>query len=259
MENGSDRIAQEETYQQIKDKNPIPDCNTAANLYINKTKEPIDNLRNQWNISKGDFPIFTSDYTLYWWDYQSGYDLVLAELGWNNSAAQEIGLVRGAANLQDKNWGTIITWTYTQPPYLTSGDEMYNQMRLSYECGAQYIIVFNYNATDINYPYGTLQDEHFQVLQRFWNEVVQNPNVKHGGIKAEAALVLPKNFGWGMRNPTDTIWGLWNTNSTSDQIWTQLQSKLAQYGSKLDIVYDDPAYPVAGKYGQIYFWNQTSK
>lgn len=256
-ENGSDYIAQLETYQQAKSKNPIPDCDTAANLYINKTKEPIDNLRNQWNISKGDFPIFTSDYSLYWWDYKSGYDMVLAELGWNNTVAQEIGLVRGAANLQGKSWGTIITWTYTQQPYLTSGDEMYDQMRLSYESGAEYVVVFNY-AEDMNGAHGTLQDDHFQALERFWNDVVENPNVKHGGVTAEAALVLPKDYGWGMRNPQDTIWGLWQANSTSMQIWNQLQSKLTQYGSKLDIVYDDKAYPLTGKYSKIYYWNQTS-
>jgi hypothetical protein len=257
MENGSDRIAQEKTYQQVKSKNPIPDCNTAANLYINKTKEPIDNLRNQWNISRGDFPIFTSDYSLYWWNYKSGYDMVLAQLGWNNTVGQEIGLVRGAANLQNKSWGTIITWKYTQPPYLTSGVEMYEQMLTSYECGAKYVVVFNY-ADGMDGPYGILQDEHFQALQRFWNEIVQNSSVVHGGIKAEAVLVLPKEYGWGMRNPTDKIWGIWNPNSTSQQFWTQLQSKLAQYGSKLDIVYDDTTYPVAGKYSYTYYWNQTS-
>lgn len=257
MENGSDCIAQVETYQQVKNKNPIPDCNTAANLYVNKTREPIENLRSRYNLSKSSFPIFTADYGLYWWDYQSSYDMVLAELGWNNTVAQEIGLVRGAANLQDKRWGTIITWKYTQPPYLTSGEEMLEQMKTSYECGAEYVVVFNY-AEDMVGPYGTLQEEHFQALERFWNEVVQNPNVIHGGVKAEAALVLPKNYGWGMRNPNDIIWGLWNANSTSQQIWAQLQTRLEQYGTKLDIVYEDTVYPVAGKYANVYYWNQTS-
>jgi hypothetical protein len=165
--------------------------------------------------------------------------------------------VRGAANLQDKDWETIITWTYTQPPYLTSGDEVYNQMQLSYERGAKYVVVFNYaeNMTD---SYGTLQPEHFQAHQRFWNEVVQNSSVVHGGIKAEAVLVLPKDDGWGTRNQNDTIWGLWKADGSSQQVWNQLQNKLTEYGSKLDIAYDDPAYPVVGKYCQIYYWNQTS-
>lgn len=144
MENGSERIAQEETFQQVKSKNPIPDCNSAATLFINKTKEPIDNLRNQWNIGRGDFSIFTSDYGLYWWDYMSGYDMVLAQLGWNNSVAQEIALVRGAAGLQGKSWGVILTWKYTQAPYLADGNEIFNQMKTCYENGAQYVILFSY-------------------------------------------------------------------------------------------------------------------
>jgi hypothetical protein len=43
----------------------------------------------------------------------------------------EIGLVRGAVNLQDKDWGTIITWKYNQSPYLLNGEELYDQMRFS--------------------------------------------------------------------------------------------------------------------------------
>jgi hypothetical protein len=256
-ENGTDRIAQEETYEQILSKNPISNFDKAAETFTSRTQERIENLSNQWHLSNRSFPIFTADYGLYWWDYQSGYDLVLAELGWNNTVAQEIGLVRGAANLQGKSWGTIITWKYMQAPYLTSGEEMFEQMRTSYECGAEYVVVFNY-AEDMVGPYGTLQEEHFQALERFWNEVVQNPNIIQGGVKAEAALVLPKNYGWGMRNPNDIIWGLWSTNSTSEQIWTQLQNKIAQYGTRLDIVYEDPAYPVAGRYSNIYYWNQTA-
>jgi hypothetical protein len=51
---------------------------------------------------------------------------------------------------------------------------------------------------------------------------------------------------------------LWKPDGTSQQIWTQLQIKLEQYGSKLDIVYNDTAYPVTGKYSQIYYWNQSA-
>ncbi len=133
---------------------------------------------------------------------------------------------------------------------------MFDQMKASYEAGAEYVVVFNY-AEDMKSPYGTLQEEHFQALEGFWNDVVQNNSVVHGGIKAEAALVLPADYGWGMRKPDDTIWGLWKADGVSQQIWTQLQDKLDRYGQKLDIVYDDPAYPVSGKYGQVYYWNQT--
>jgi hypothetical protein len=250
-ENGSDIISKAEPYSAVLDKNPIKNCEVAAKTYVNYTYSTLEWLNNQ------SITVLTSDYSLFWWDYLSGYDVVLAQLGWNNTVAQEIGLVRGAANLQGKDWGAMITWKYTEDPYLASGDEIYSQMRTAYECGAEYVVVFNY-AENMTGPYGILKPEHFDALERFWNDVVQNPKVVHGGIKAEAALVLPRNYGWGMRRPDDTVWGLWKANSTSQQIWTQLQSALAAHGSRLDIVYDDPAYPVAGKYPQILYWNQTS-
>ena len=256
-QNGSERIAQEPTYQQMQTYNPVPNVDVATNLFLNKTSSPLDGFSNYWNLSNRSFPIFTSDYVLYWWDYKAGYDMVLAQLGWNNTVNQEIGLARGAANLQNKSWGTIITWKYMQEPYLPSGNEMFEQLRASYEAGAKYAIIFNY-AENMTGPYGTMQDEHFQALERFWLDIVKNPFTQQGSTKADAVLVLPKDFGWGMRNPDDKIWGIWNANSTCQQIWTVLQGKLSTYGAKLDIVYDDPAYPVAGKYNNIYYWNQTS-
>ena len=81
---------------------------------------------------------------MYWFDYQAGYDTVLAQLGWSNNPTQEIALVRGAANMQNKDWGTMITWKTNDYPSLPSGAEMYDNMRLSYESGAQYVVVFNY-------------------------------------------------------------------------------------------------------------------
>lgn len=256
-QNGSERIAQEETYQQMQTYNPVPNVDVATDLFINKTSSPLDGFSNYWNLSNRSFPIFTSDYALYWWDYKAGYDMVLAQLGWNNTVNQEIGLVRGAANLQNKSWGTIITWKYSHPPYLPSGNEMFEQLRASYEAGAKYAIVFNY-AKDMNGTYGTLQPEHFEALERFWHNIVKNPFTQQGSSKAEATLVLPKDLGWGMRTPNDHIWGIWNANSTCQQIWTILQEKLSTYGAKLDIVYEDTAHPIAGKYNHIYYWNQTS-
>ncbi|MGD6934257.1 MAG: hypothetical protein ACQCN5_08630 [Candidatus Bathyarchaeia archaeon] len=243
------------TYEELWNARPLQTVNETSNSYIDQCNTLISRAKDRSsNFTFNNF--LTADYALYWFDYKGGYDTVLAELGWNNTVAQEIGLVRGAANLQGKDWGTIITWKYTHAPYLTDGDEMFEQMKTSYEAGAQYVVIFNY-AEDMSGPYGTLKEEHFEALEHFWNDVVQNPSVTHGGIKAEAALVLPYNYGWGMRRPDDTIWGLWDANDTSTQIWNQLQQKLEQYGLKLDIIYDDPACPASGKYNNIYFWNKT--
>jgi hypothetical protein len=240
-------------YEQLLQQNPISTYNDVAEIYVNMNKKLLVEI-NKEQLNEVDVLVFTADYGLYWWDYQSGYDLVLAELGWNNTVAQEIGLVRGAANLQGKSWGTILTWKYTHPPYLTDGKEMFEQMKTSYEAGAEYVLIFNYSEDRANH--NTLQEEHFLALERFWNDVVQNPKVKHGGVKADAVLILPQNYGWGMRHPEDHIWGIWRPDDTSQQIWNQLQNKIDQHGLKLDIVYEDPNYPVTGKYNNIYHWNQ---
>jgi hypothetical protein len=244
-------ITQFEPYQQLWDSRPLQAYDEAATAYVASQQETLSQIRDQSTVN-----IFTSDYALHWWDYQGGYDVVLAHLGWNNTVAQEIGLARGAANIHGKSWGTILTWKYTEPPYLADGEEIYSQMRTSYECGAEYVVLFNY-AENMTGPYGTLQEEHFEALERFWNEVVQNPMVLHGGIYADAALVLPSGYGWGLRSSDDTIWGWWRPDDESLQIWTQLQKSLAEYGSRLDIVYNDPHYPATGKYHHICYCNQT--
>lgn len=197
---------------------------------------------------------YTSDYGLYWWDYLGGYNVLFTELGWNCSVAEQIALVKGAARLQDKEWGAIITWKYDDAPYLDSGDQIYNQMLTSYQTGAKYIVVFNYPYEGNSY--GAMTDEQFIALQRFWNDITKK---QFTDLSApEAALVLPKNFGWGMRNPNDTIWGFWITDDRTQQVAIATSKLLAQYGATLDIVYDDPAYPVANaSYQYVYYWNST--
>ena len=100
-----------------------------------------------------------------------------------------------------------------------------------------------------------MTDEHFAALERLWNDVVEE---RLGDpIDAEAVLVLPPDYGWGMRNPQDSIWGVWKPDETSQKIWNQSQKLLDTSGLRLDIVYQDVHFPVAGKYEQIYYWNQT--
>ena len=208
-------------------------------------------------LKDNSIPAVTSDYALYWFDYLMGYDVIFAHLGWNHTLEQDIALVRGAANLQNKSWGTMITWKYNHPPYIDTAENIYNQMRISYESGAKYVVIFNYPTHPEGNQYGIMTDEHFEALERFWNDTVKNPEVIHDSTKAEAILVLPKNYGWGMRNPQDKIWAFWGPDEKSHQIWTLSRQLLTQYGTSLDIVYDDPAFPVTGKYPKIYYWNQT--
>lgn len=208
--------------------------------------------------SRGDeIPTITSDYALYWYDYSGGYDVMLAEFTYNQSVAQDIALVKGAARLQNKTWGTIATWKYDVPPYLDSGKNIYDQMVEAYQAGATYITIFDYPYLPGN-DYGVMTDEHFEALQRFWNNiVVANIGKPREFGNPDVALVLPKNYGWGMRNSGDRIWGIWGPDDKSPQIWNITQRLLGEYGLRLDIVYDDPAFPLADRYNKVYYWNET--
>lgn len=75
---------------------------------------------------------------------------------------------------------------------------MYNEMRRSYEDGAEYAVVFNYSPSGNGT--GLLQDEQFASIQKFWTNVVQNPKVTNNAVGKDA-LVLPNDYGSGSRKP----------------------------------------------------------
>ena len=243
-------ISQFEPYQKLCNSRPLQtskDAPAIAEAYVNTQQATIGWIHNQ-----SDVTLFTSDYALQTFDYQSGYDVVFTEFDSNQSTTQEIALDRGTANLIGKDWGAIINWKYTQAPYLAGGDEIYQQMCQAYEGGAKYVVIFNY-APDMQGPYGILQDEHFQALQRFWTDEVNNASVTRGQVKADTAFVLPNDYGSGLRNQQDTVWGFWSPTQQEQQIWLQLQNALATYGQKLDIVYNDPAHPTSGEYAKLIY------
>ena len=238
-----------ESYEDLMNAHPFPNNKAVTDFFIDNLEGKLDYLQNESITS------FTSDYALYWFDYKAGYDVVMAQIGWNHTIEQDIALVRGAANIQNKKWGAIITWKYNNPPYLDTGEAIFEQMKTAYRAGAEYVVLFNY-AKNMSGPYGTLQEQHFVALEHFWNEVVQNPDITKGSIKADAVLVLPENYGWGMRRPDDKIWGLWGPDEKSVQIWSTSQSLLKQYGLNLDLIYEDQQFPVEEKYSNIFYWNQ---
>ena len=199
--------------------------------------------------------VFTADYGLYWFDYKAGYDSVFAEFGWNHSRQLAVALCRGAARAQNKDWGVIVTWTFNGPPYLESANELYDDLVLAYHAGAKYSIVFNYPEIT---RYGLLTEEHFDSIKRFWNHMQSNPE-SHGDAQVETAYVLPEGYGFGFRNPHDTIWGLWSADEASGKIWNDLDSLFRRYPSNLDIVYDDPEFQnaIRSNYNRLIFWNET--
>lgn len=201
--------------------------------------------------------IFTSDYGLYWFDYKGGYKAVFAEFVWNQSRQIAISLCRGAAEVQNKDWGVMITWTYDREPYIESGQRLYSDLTLAYKAGAKYAVVFDYpNSTQ----YGILTDDHFQALKNFWSYVKNNPQ-DHGANQGKVAYILPQDYGFGFRSPNDTIWGIWNADDLSNKVWNDTNNLINQYGLNLDIVYNDPEYmnAVTSRYDKLLFWNETIK
>ncbi len=203
-------------------------------------------------LAPSDFNLFSSDYCLYWFDYKAGYDVIFAQFGWNYSRKLNVALSRGAATAQTKDWGIIITWTYNHPPYIQSGEELYEDLKLAYENGAKYILIFDSNK---NYTHGILKDQHLEALKLFWEYTKDNPRMNKS-IKERVAYVLPKDYGYGFRGPNDKIWGLWEADDFSLELSTSLGSMLEEYGTDLDIIYDD-GIEFDKLYGKYVFWNGT--
>jgi hypothetical protein len=236
--------------QQLLDSRPMQTCEDAANIYTAGLRQDVDFVKNQSSIK-----VFTSDYALYWFDYKAGYDTVLAQLGPSNNPKQEIALVRGAASMQNKSWGTILTWkNSSNPSSLMTGDEMYENLKLSYQSGAQYAVAFNY-APDVNGT-GLLQDMNYAAIERFWTDIVQNPDVSNN-LAIHDALVLPADYGWGMRSVNDTVWGLFSADDKAPQIWSATQNLLNGKDGKVDIIYEDSASQAASRYSGVHYWNST--
>jgi hypothetical protein len=206
--------------------------------------------------------LVTSDYGLYWFDYEAGYDAVFGEFGGSRGTSQlenksiNIALVRGAAEMHNKTWGIMITWAYQNPPYIESGPELYNDMVLAYNSGAKYIIVFNYNPQ--NGTNGLLAQEHFDALNQFKSYVSKTPQESSSNTQ-RLAYVLPSNYGWGLRSPNDNIWGVWSPDNQSQQVWNGVTKMIQQYNSTFDIVYQSAWTRLFAKqhYDTLIYWNGT--
>ncbi len=201
--------------------------------------------------------LMTSDYALYDFDYKAGYDVIFAELAWNHSRPINIALARGAAAAYGKDWGVMLTYTYTSAPYLESGQQIYDDLVLAYNNGAKYFVVFDYaKDPNTNVTYGILQPEHLQAMQRFWDYVKHNPQPAESSNRI--SYVLPKDYAYGFRGPTDSIWGLWGPDKFSSKIWNDVTHLASQYGNRLDIVYEDSLQNHPYNFTKLIFWNGTT-
>jgi hypothetical protein len=233
----------------------------AASRYLRSFQTANRGKSDMQMLKMRNIQAFTSDYALYWYDYKAGYDVIFAELGLNslnnNTQLRQMTaeFVRGAATVQNKDWGAIITWTYNSAPYIESGQDLYNDMKLAYNYGAKYVLVFNY-PYESNSTYGILKPEHLDALRNFWNYTISNSPDSSSSIGREA-FVLPKDYGYGFRGPNDTNWGFWGGDSFSDQLTTTLYNLMNQFGPSLDIIYNDQINLQTSAYNEFIFWNGT--
>jgi hypothetical protein len=136
--------------------------------------------------------------------------------------------------MHNKTWGVMITWKYDDPPYVESADELFNDMVTAYQAGAKYIAVFNYPEIG---RYGLLTEEHFDAIEQFKDYVIDNPQNKSSNVQ-RIAYVLPEDYGWGLRNPNDKMWGVWEADEESQKIWRDLNGFIEKYGYDFDILID---------------------
>jgi len=199
--------------------------------------------------------LVTSDYGLFWFDYEAGYDAIFCEFGENRVKEINIALCRGAAEMHNKTWGVMITWAQDNPPYMESASELYGDMVTAYEAGAKYIVVFNHPQLG---PYGLLTEEHFAAMKQFKEFARKNPQ-NHTSNVQKLAYVLPQNYGWGMRNEKDKIWGVWDADEQSLGIWSDLSNLVKQYSYNFDIVYNSGWTRLFAKqhYKSLVWWNGT--
>jgi hypothetical protein len=205
--------------------------------------------------SSTKYQLFTSDYSLYWYDYEAGYDTVFAEFALNYDRTINIDLCRGAAAVQNKDWGIMITNAYLQWPFMESGPDLYNDMKLAYENGAKYIIVFD---SDLNWTQNVLQQEHLIAMNQFWDYALANPRTI-SPVSDRSVYVLPEDYAYGFRAPTeDSIWGLWNNDSLTLDVGMSMAALFKIFGNNLDIVYPDGLQTIESMgYRNVIYWNDS--
>jgi hypothetical protein len=229
----------------------------ASNKYVSSLnwwlRSGPDAITKSFGTSK--YQLFTSDYSLYWYDYEAGYDTVFAEFAQNYSRQLNIDLCRGAATVQDKDWGVMITNKYDESPYMEARIDLYSDMVLAYDNGAKYIIVFD---SDKKWTQNVLTKDHQDAMKQFWEYAQSHPR----GISAvsdRSAYVLPKDYAYGFRAPTeDRIWGLWNNDSLTLSVSMSMAALFQIFGNNLDIVYPNELRTVESiGYQNVIYWNDT--
>jgi len=107
-------------------------------------------------------------------------------------------------------------------------------------------------------------------MEQFW-EYTQTDGKNAEKTTAQIALVLPKDYGGGLRRANDNVWApleinppynvtwrkSWPPDTQTTLIWENLNKLSDRYGLKLDVVFDEGNINYTKRYSQVIFWNQT--
>ena len=124
-----------------------------------------------------------------------------------------------------------------------------------YENGAKYVVIFDSNK---DYSGGILKNEHLEAMKQFWQYTQENPRNTEA-LGDRIAYVLPKDYAYGFRGPSDKIWGLWEAESIpefSEELCTELNRLMDVHDKRLDIIYNDNL-ELDDTYSKYVFWNGT--
>ena len=146
----------------------------------------------------------------------------------------------------------MITWSYIDPPYMESGAKLYDDMVLAYQNGAKYILVFD---TNEGWTENVLTQEHLDAMQRFWIYAQNHPRPQNTTYVRTAA-VLPEDYAYSFRGPSDRVWGLWQPDELTVNISASVLDLLEIYGGSLDLIYPSPNQDNVG-YRNVIAWNNT--
>jgi exonuclease VII small subunit len=140
---------------------------------------------------------------------------------------------------------------------IDKGNDQLQKSIDAYNGGAKYIAIFNYPQIE---PYGLLTENHFEAIKQFDKYIKENSRNETSNVE-RIAYVLPENYGWGLRNPTDKIWGVWETDEKSEKIWNSLTNMTKEYGTTFDIVYESLWTATFAKqhYDTLIYWNGTTQ
>ena len=207
------------------------------------------------SFGNSNYQLFTSDYSLYWYDYEAGYDTVFGRITMNYSRQINIDLCRGAATVQNKDWGVMITWTYTQPPYmesyLTSTMTWCWRMKMEQNTLLSLIVTKTLLRTFYNKD-NLMRCSSFGSTRKSTLRSISP-------VSERSAYVLPDGYAYGFRSPTDdSIWGLWRNDSVTLDISMTIGTLFQIFGNNLDIVYPEANQTLESVgYKNVIYWNDT--